>query len=67
MNEQLKKDGYKAAEIFIATMPTDIEKEFKSRSLQHKLAFFYCWIEEMKDLVDEESTEVNPSQTRTIQ
>ncbi len=49
MSEALKRDGEKAAELFLDTMPVDVYERFAEKKLHHQLAYFFCWVEILKE------------------
>lgn len=51
MNAARADEGKRVAEIFLDTIPEDIYDRLKEKKLHEQLAYFYCWIEEMRDIV----------------
>lgn len=53
MDNMLKEEGEKVAGMFLSTIPESIFERYRTKNIHHQLAYFYCWIEEMK-LMDSE-------------
>ena len=49
MNKEMKEVAELMASHFLETMPKEIWDTYKERKLHEKLAFFWCWCEEVKD------------------
>lgn len=52
MNHQRKVLAQQAASMFLDNMPADIWEKYQHKRLHEQLAFFFCWLEEMKDLAE---------------
>ncbi len=50
MNAERAREGERVAEIFLDTIPPDVFDRLKEKNLHHQLAYFYCWVEEMKQI-----------------
>ncbi len=50
MNEDRAAEGRRVAEIFLETMPEEVFDRYKEKKVHHQLAYFYCWVAEMKEI-----------------
>ena len=48
MNEQMMNSGFYISDLFLQTMPKDVAEKWLEDDTHSKLAYFWCWCEELK-------------------